>query len=107
MRCLAGPVVASIISTQVISSLLLFVHRSQSLVGLGGLEEASLVDEVSGGVGDLVDDGLGHLLHPLRQLKLGDSSGIGVDQIGEKRAIFLIALVLNKNIFKVSSEQNH
>ena len=73
-------------------------------MGLGG---ASLVDEVGGGVGELVDDGLSHLLHPLRQLKLGDSSGIRVDQIGEKRAIFLIALVLNKNIFKVSSEQNN
>ena len=87
--------------------LLLLVHQSQSLVGLGGLEEASLLDELGSGVGDLVDDGLGHLLHPLGQLKLGDSSGIRVDQIGEKRAIFLIALVLNKNIFKVSSEQNN
>ena len=58
--------------------LLLLVHQSQSLVGLGG---ASLVDEVGGGVGELVDDGLGHLLHPLGQLKLGDRSGVGVDQI--------------------------
>ena len=64
--------------------LLLLVHQSQSLVGLGGLEEASLLDELGGGVGDLVDDGLGHLLHPLRQLKLGHGAGIGVDQVGEK-----------------------
>ena len=47
-------------------------------MGLGG---ASLVDEVGGGVGELVDDGLGHLLHPLGQLKLGDRAGVGVDQI--------------------------
>jgi len=59
---------------QVIPSSLL-LHRS--LVGLGGL----LLDEVGGGVGDLVDDGLGQLLHPLGQLKLGHTSGIRVDQI--------------------------
>ena len=73
-------------------------------MGLGG---ASLVDEVGGGVGELVDDGLGHLLHPLGQLKLGDRAGVGVDQIREKRAVFLVALVLNKNICKLSSGQNN
>ena len=68
-------------------------------MGLGGLEEASLLDELGGGVGDLVDDGLGHLLHPLRQLKLRHGAGgIRVDQVREKRTVFLVAFVLNKNI---------
>ena len=72
------------------------MHQSQSLV----FEEASfLLDEVGCGVGDLVDDGLGHLLHPLRQLKLRHGAGgIRVNQVGEKRAVFLVAFVLNKNI---------
>ena len=79
---------------------------SVTVSGLRGLEEASLLDELGGGVGDLVDDGLGHLLHPLCQLKLGHGAGIGVDQVGEKRTVFLVALVLNKNICSLSQDQN-
>ena len=79
---------------------------SVTVSGLLGLEEASLLDELGGGVGDLVDDGLGHLLHPLGQLKLGHGAGIGVDQVGEKRTVFLVALVLNKNICSLSRDQN-
>ena len=80
---------------------------SVTVSGLLGLEEASLLDELGGGVGDLVDDGLGHLLHPLGQLKLGHGAGIGVDQVGEKRTVFLVALVLNKNICSLSRDQNY
>ena len=96
--------VASTISTVISYLLLLLVvvvlHQSQSLV----FEEASfLLDELGGGVGDLVDDGLRHLLHPLRQLKLRHGAGgIRVNQIGEKGTVFLVALVLNKNICTVS-----
>ena len=93
--------VASTISTVIsyLLLLLLVVHQSQSLV----FEEPSaLLDEVGGGVGDLVDDGLGHLLHPLGQLELGHRAGIGVDQVGEKGAIFLVAFILNINVCSVS-----
>ena len=78
---------------------------SVTVSGLLWLEEASLLDELGGSVGDLVDDGLGHLLHPLGQLKLGHGAGIGVDQVGEKRTVFLVALVLNKNICSLSRDQ--
>ena len=61
-----------------------------------------LLDELGGGVGDLVDDGLGHLLHPLGQLELRHRAGIGVDQVGEKGAIFLVAFILNINVCSVS-----
>jgi len=42
---------------------------------IAGLKKNSLfLDELGGGVGDLVGDGLGHLLHPLGQLRQASSS---------------------------------
>ena len=52
-----------------------------------------LLDQLGGGVAELVHDGAGQSLHPLGQLELG-RGGVGVEEVGEEGAEVLVALVL-------------
>ena len=52
-----------------------------------------LLDQLGGGVAELVHDRAGQSLHPLGQLELG-RGGVGVEEVGEEGAEVLVALVL-------------